>query len=58
MMKKKQYLSPKTCSFAELETEYSILTSSDIDLTMRVNELEEHYYEADKPETADYLIEF
>ena len=58
MMKKKQYLSPKTCSFTELETECSILTSSQIDLTMKVNPLEEHYYEGVGTEDSDYLIEF
>ena len=57
MMKKKQYLSPVTCSFAELETEFSILASSQIDMTIAVKPLEEFYYEGEDSDTSDYLIE-
>ena len=56
-MSKKRYQSPSVHVATELETECSILTSSNIDLTMRVKPLEEHYYEGEGTETSDYLIE-
>ena len=58
-MKRKQYLTPKTCSIAELETESPILAGagSQIDLQVAVDPLEEYYYDGTE-ETSDYLIVF
>ena len=56
-MKQKRYLSPKACSFTELDAEYPILASSRINFTMTVDPLEESYYEGTE-ETSDHLIVF
>jgi hypothetical protein len=56
-MKFKRYLSPAISSLTELDAEYPILAGSQIDLRVKVDPLEEHYYEGTE-ETSDYLIDF
>lgn len=56
-MKQKRYLSPTTCSYTELDAECHILASSDINFTVKVDPVEEHYWEGTE-ETSDHLIVF
>lgn len=55
-MKKERYLSPKTCSIVELETEY-LQTHSKIMFEVEVDPLDEegHYFDGTE-ETSDHLI--
>jgi hypothetical protein len=55
--KKMRYLEPSVRFNIDFETEHSLLASSQIDFTVLVDPLEEHYYEGTDA-TSDYLIEF
>lgn len=56
--KRMRYLKPSVRFNVDFEMERSLLASSKIDFTLRVDPLEEHYYESTDAETSDYLIEF
>ena len=55
--KKLRYPKPSVRFDIDFEMERSILASSKIDFTIKVDPLEEYYYEGTE-ETSDYLIEF
>ena len=52
-----RYLEPSVRFNIDFETEHSLLASSQIDFTVLVDPLDEHYYEGTDA-TSDYLIEF
>jgi hypothetical protein len=56
--RKMRYQKPSARFDIDYEMERSILASSRIDVIIKVDPLEEHYFEATDPETSDYLIEF
>ncbi len=56
-LKLERYISPSACSATELEIENPILGSSQIDVMMKVDPLEEYYYDGTE-DTANYLIDF
>ena len=55
-MRKKRYISPATNIVQMFELEHSVLTGSMMRLKMRVDPLQEKYYEMDE-DHSDYLIE-
>ena len=57
-MSKKRYQSPSFHVATELETECSILVTSQIKFKVKVDPLEDYYFEGEGTETSDYLIEF
>ena len=56
-MSKKRYQSPSVLVATELETECSILVTSQIKFKVKVDPLEEYYFEGEGTETSDHLIE-
>ena len=57
MKKKARYQTPWVRFDVDFETESALLVSSKIDVTIKVDPLEEHYFEGTES-TSDYLIEF
>lgn len=56
-MRRNRYITPSIRLNVDLELEISILASSQVDFKVKVDPLEEHYFESTDPDTSDYLIE-